>query len=201
MDANADAPGIHNIIDNLSDLTINIKSDSCWWWAFSRRDIWLEENKLDEVDPRDAWSAACFLHSAPAAEWLTSMRIRWEYRSGYICVRDPIGPWLRLRLMHYGAPPTSYAPIICKGHFAKIGTIRTARRDGAEYGRDVLHRSLIKINNTYILWDLPALISLEAVFYGDKTITYIFTLTSFIIIHVRIIFSDCVRIEQEIEAP
>ncbi len=174
----------------------------CWWWGYSRRDIWLAECRLEWVDPRDAWSAACIIYNGNSAEWLTRMRIPWDATHGYICVRDPAGPWLRLRMMHYGAPPTTFEPMICSGEFAKIGTIRPIRRDGAEYGRDVMHRAMIKISGACVLWDLPALISFESVHYSEGAITYVFTLRSFITLRVQIITSDCLHVAQEvIDAP
>jgi len=176
----------------------NFENALCWWWGYSRRDVWMAECKLDYVTPQNAWSAACFPSNDRAVEWLTRMRIPWTYNQGYISVRDPIGPWLRLRMLHYGAPPTSYEPLICDGVFAKIGAIKPMRRDRAEYGRDTLHRSMIKISGACVLWDLPALISFESVHYGDHAHVYIFTLHSFITLRVRLTSSDCLHVEQEV---
>lgn len=183
----------------LANITVSGFEDPLsWWWGYSRRDIWLAEKSIEYVDPRDAWSAACFPHSEHAAEWLNNMKIPWKHHLGYICIRDPVGPWLRLRMMHYGAPPKMYEPIICDGVFAKIGTIKPMRRDGAEYGRDVMHRSVIKISHAYVVWDLPALISFESVSYADHARVYVFTLHSFITLRVRLTTSDCLHVEQEI---
>jgi len=183
----------------LADLSINeVEDQLSWWWGYSRRDIWLAEKSIEYVDPRDAWSAACLTFNERAAEWLTHMQIPWDYKHGYICVRDPTGPWLRLRMMHYGMPPISHDPIICNGVFAKIGTVKPMRRDGAEYGRDTLHRAMIKISRTCVIWDLPALISFESVQYGEHAHVYIFTLHSFITLRVRLTTSDCLHVEQEV---
>lgn len=194
---------MEEITESMSELTVGRFEDPLsWWWAFSRRDIWLAENKIEAVAPQEAWSAACFPFTERAADWLTRVGVWWKFHHGYICVSDPVGPWLRLRMMHYGAPPTSYEPIICDSKFAKIGTaVRPIRRERAEYGRDLMHRSMIKIAGACVLWDLPALISFETAFFEPHAHTYIFTLRSFITIRAKIVVSDCIHIDQEIVEP